>query len=151
MKQRCTNPKHERYKDYGGRGIFVCKEWMNNPGLFCAWARQNGYDGVLLLDRIDNAGGYSPENCRFINRSLSGINRRKNPDYCIDYIKFYDGYNVVVQRENIRYSGGFTKDINLARESRDRLVDDLANNRHKTNPELFKIIEKHRSIQKSLR
>lgn len=78
MKFRCYNPKCKGYKNYGGRGITVCKEWLNtervntgghnNPSkgflTFQQWALANGYKEKLSLDRINNNKGYSPENCR---------------------------------------------------------------------------------------
>ena len=41
MKQRCTNPKLPRYKDYGARGIMVCREWLEdfNKLLFMGYAK----------------------------------------------------------------------------------------------------------------
>ena len=41
MKQRCYNSKCERYKDYGGRGIEICKEWRDNFDNFADWAKDN--------------------------------------------------------------------------------------------------------------
>ena len=77
MIQRCTNSNHKAYKDYGARGITVCEEWVDVAN-FVAWAeatRPNieGYS----LDRIDNDKGYSPENCRWVDKSTQAINQRK--------------------------------------------------------------------------
>ena len=77
MKQRCTNPKHKSYKDYGGRGITVCNEWETFLP-FYNWCMANGYKEGLSLDRIDNSKGYMPNNCRFVDRITQANNNRRN-------------------------------------------------------------------------
>ncbi len=76
MKQRCSNPKCKAYKNYGYRGITVCKEWMTFEP-FCDWCLKNGWAKGLDFDRIDNEKGYSPDNCRFIDRRSNINNRRR--------------------------------------------------------------------------
>lgn len=78
MKQRCGNPNNTAYKDYGGRGISVCREWAEDFGAFYDWAMANGYDDDLQIDRIDNDAGYSPENCRWITQAGNLANTRRN-------------------------------------------------------------------------
>lgn len=78
MKQRCNNPNHKAYKNYGGRGIKVCDEWNNSSETFFKWAFENGYDDNLELDRIDNNLGYSPDNCRWITHKEQQLNKRNN-------------------------------------------------------------------------
>ena len=66
---RCENLNDIGYKRYGGRGISVCPEWRNDPAAFINWALANGYKEGLTIDRVDNNGGYGPDNCQFITRS----------------------------------------------------------------------------------
>lgn len=77
MLDRCYDTKSPRYKDYGARGIKVCKEWKEDNKTFFAWAIANGYREGLTLDRLDNDKGYSPDNCSWItNKENCNHNRR---------------------------------------------------------------------------
>ncbi len=75
MKERCYNANHHAFKDYGGRGIIMCNEWLL-PEIFINWALGNGYRTGLEIDRIDNSLGYNPLNCRFTTRKQNSRNRR---------------------------------------------------------------------------
>ena len=78
MKSRCSNPTKGNYKEYGGRGIKVCEEWLHDFAAFRDWALANGYDDALTIDRIDNDKGYSPDNCRWITQAEQNRNQRTN-------------------------------------------------------------------------
>lgn len=74
MQHRCNYKGSSNYHRYGGRGIKVCEEWTSDPSSFVRWAKSNGYSPGLQIDRIDNDGHYSPENCRFVTNRANTQN-----------------------------------------------------------------------------
>lgn len=76
IKQRCNNPNTHKYSHYGGRGITVCDEWLNNKQAFIDWALNSGWNRNLEIDRIDNEGPYSPSNCHWVTRQKQNMNKR---------------------------------------------------------------------------
>ena len=76
MKGRCYNPNDKSFKDYGGRGIRVCDEWINNFIAFYEWSMTNGYKKNLSIDRIDVNGNYEPSNCRWATIDVQSNNKR---------------------------------------------------------------------------
>lgn len=75
MKTRCYNKNIIQYRDYGGRGIKVCDEWLNFENFYKDMGEAP--DG-LSLDRINNNGDYCKENCRWSSVREQSRNRRSN-------------------------------------------------------------------------
>lgn len=76
MKYRCDNEKHIGYKNYGGRGITYDKRWKNFDNFY--EDMKEGYKEGLSLERIDNDGDYSKENCKWADRVTQCNNKTNN-------------------------------------------------------------------------
>lgn len=75
MRRRCADPKHWNFQYYGGKGVRVCSEWMDDPRPFVAWLHSQGWNPNLSIDRVDGNGDYSPENCRLADRKTQCRNQ----------------------------------------------------------------------------
>lgn len=76
MKSRCCYTKNIAFKDYGGRGIKICSEWLHNFSAFQEWALKSGYADNLTIDRINCNGNYEPSNCKWSTYEEQENNRR---------------------------------------------------------------------------
>ena len=112
FRRRCTDKNHEHYYRYGGRGISYAKEWSEFT-VFKDWAMNNGYEESLEIDRIDNDGDYTPENCKFSTR-IEQMRNRYNTLYIKDldgkskiFIELCECYNVNYKLAHARYKKGW--------------------------------------------
>lgn len=133
MKYRCYKKNHKQYKNYGGRGIKICDEWLNSFDVFFKWALSAGWELGLQIDRIDNNSNYEPNNCRFVSREINSRNTRKMKNNKSGYtgisynatnnsytsILCADGINVCLgsfdtKEEALQVRNDFIKEYNLA-------------------------------------
>jgi hypothetical protein len=76
MLQRCENPNHHSYRNYGGRGITVCERWHKFENMLEDIGEPP--HAKATLDRIDNNRGYEPGNTRWVTIKVQNRNRRSN-------------------------------------------------------------------------
>ena len=127
MVDRCTNPKNKNYKNYGGRGITVCEEWLDIRN-FIAWAESThpNIEG-MTLDRIDNDKGYSPENCRWTDVTTQNINQRIKKNNTSGFTGIYwnnknNTWRTFIYLSKVRYNIGSFKTIEEAVLARDNYI-----------------------------
>ena len=95
------------YKDYGGRGISVCNDWLISYDNFEKWSLDNGYDDFLSIDRINNNEGYKPSNCRYTTHFVQTVNTRLRKDNKtgirgLSYCKTHKVFKYEIQRHHKR-------------------------------------------------
>lgn len=101
MRGRCMCKTNSRYKDYGGKGVVISREW-DDFEKFKSWSHKNGYkqstipntSNSMSLDRIDSDGGYFPENCRWVTK---GENSRLKTSSLDDKIDILEKISLILQ------------------------------------------------------
>jgi hypothetical protein len=124
MKARCYRKASPSYKNYGGRGITICDEWIHSYETFRTWALENGYKENLSIDRIDVNGNYCPENCRWADNSTQVNNRRPYGKIPITgIVQMKNGvYLGQVTVNGKRIHCGASKDLNIAIQKRNDYI-----------------------------
>lgn len=92
IKSRCYNKNVECYENYGGRGITVCDSWLNS---FDNFIRDMGKrpNSKYEIDRKDNNGNYSPDNCRWVTTKINTRNQRRSRYWFIDGTCYESSYH----------------------------------------------------------
>ena len=78
MMRRCYTTDRPDYHHYREAEISICEDWLNDFDSFASWSLEHGVDYSLSLDRKDNNLGYSPENCRWVDKRTQGNNTSVN-------------------------------------------------------------------------
>lgn len=78
MKNRCYYEGHNRHQLYVDKNVYVCDEWLTDYTKFHNWALENGWKRGLTVDRRNNYGPYSPDNCRIATQKVQSRNKSNN-------------------------------------------------------------------------
>jgi hypothetical protein len=80
MKERCLNPRATRYPQYGAKGVSVCQRWLTFENFLADLGER---PAGMTLDRINNARGYEPENCRWATYATQTANRSRTRGWTV--------------------------------------------------------------------
>lgn len=90
MKDRCYNTNNKDYCRYGGKGIKIDQNWLDDNSSFELWCEQNGWEKGLTIDRIDPKKGYCPDNCRWVT---------------LEYNARYKSTTRIIEVDGIKHTG----------------------------------------------
>jgi hypothetical protein len=113
IKSRCYNPKATGFEYYGGKGVVMADEWVNDFQSFARWSMENGATSDLQIDRIDGYGNYSPANCRWVSRRVNLCNRPPKKEWNwsaearANYQRVIDAENVELEADIAEWSAAF--------------------------------------------
>ncbi|WNM52938.1 HNH endonuclease [Staphylococcus phage S-CoN_Ph10] len=147
MINRCNNPNHDRYHRYGGRGIKVCDRWLESFENFYE-NMGNRPSSKHQIDRINNDGDYTPENCRWVTPYENAINKefKKGKLGIVNIYQDKNSYYVILRRRGAKRVSSYQHSLQKAIQIRDswlqeykenpeKWVEDTLNNNYK---ELYK-------------
>ena len=126
MIYRCYNDNRRSYKDYGGKGIIVCKEWKDDFETFRNWAIKNGYKENLSIDRIDSHKNYCPDSktVKHLLEDLDILGFGKTK-FVMDR-GFYSEDNINgLYRDHIKFLVGTKLSLKFIRKHLDEVYDDI--------------------------
>lgn len=102
--QRCQNRNRKGSHRYVGRGITMYGPWRNDFLMFRRWAVRSGWRPGLQIDRIDNDGDYTPDNCRFVtHRENCAPGRRRRPTHTRAHATKKHGLPLGVYKKRSKY------------------------------------------------
>jgi len=102
IKERCLNKNSTAWKNYGGKGITICRTWRESFNLF--YRDMGKRPPGTSIDRINNAGNYTPGNCRWATKDQQMANRSVTlPKQVVLLIE------AISKHENITYKAAYSR------------------------------------------
>lgn len=141
-KNRCLDTRAHDWKHYGGRGIKVCERWLdpspireNKTGKFTPQGLLNFYTDMEMtwfpratIDRIDNDGDYTPENCRWVTKSENVGKRNKSQDMTGSNNPMYGRHHSISTKEKISRR---SVERELRKRNQENMTDEVTDGKNK--------------------